>query len=221
MNSLKLLMSYLQNRYQEVHIGNTSSEKLNIKTGVPQGSVLGPSLFILHINDLPLHIEHSDIDIFADDATLQDSSNLPDSLSQNLQSDVNNVISWCKQNDMLLNERKTKCMLIGTSQKLSKCNSNLEIKVNDHYIENSKCEKLLGVHIDQKLSYENHIDYVCKNVSSKIALLGRIKKFLPLQTRKLYYNAYILSVIDYCLTVWGSASNGQLDILLKLQNHAS
>ena len=66
-----------------------------------------------------------------------------------------------------------------------------------------------------------HIDYICQNVTSKISLLSKIKQYLPLETRQLYYNAYIFSVLDYCLTVWGSTSKYQLDRLLKLQKRAA
>ena len=188
--TLTLMRSYLLDRTQEVRIGKLSSEKRTILAGVPQGSVLGPLLFILFINDLPLHIEHSDIDIFADDATLHNSSNEIHNINNGLQVDVNNVVQWCKQNKMVLNENKTKCLLIGTSQRLSRCQSNLEITINNHVIECSDSEKLLGIKIDQCLNFVGHIDYVCRNVTSKISLLSKIKQYLPLDTRKLYYNAY-------------------------------
>ena len=219
--TLTLLKSYLLDRKQEVRIGKSTSEKRNILAGVPQGSVLGPLLFILFINDLPLHIEHSNIDIFADDATLHNSSKDVGNINNDLQVDVNNVLQWCKQNNMVLNENKTKGLLIGTSQRLSRCQSNLEIIVNNHKIECSEYEKLLGIQIDKSLSFVKHIDYVCKNLTSKISLLCKIKQYLPLETRKLYYNAYILPVMDYCLTVWGSTSKYQLDRILRLQKRAA
>ena len=219
--TLTLLRSYLLDRKQEVRIGKSTSEKRNILAGVPQGSVLGPLLFILFINDLPLHIEHSNIDIFADDATLHNSSKDIRNINNDLQVDVNNVLQWCKQNNMVLNENKTKGLLIGTSQRLSRCQSNLEIIVNNHKIECSEYEKLLGIQIDKSLSFVKHIDYVCKNLTSKISLLCKIKQYLPFETRKLYYNAYILPVMDYCLTVWGSTSKYQLDRILRLQKRAA
>ena len=170
---------------------------------------------------MPLVVKQSIIDIFADDATLQNSSQKIDEISKNLQLDINYIQTWCKQNDMVLNETKTKGMVIGTKQRLSKLESNLSLEINNEIIENSKSEKLLGVFIDQNLDFDKHIDYVCKNVSSKIGLLNKIKKFLPLHTRKLYYNAYILPVIDYCLTVWGSAPKFQLERIHKLQKRAA
>ena len=99
---LALLKYYLFDRTQEVRIGKFNSEKRNILAGVPQGSVLGPLLFILFIHDLPLHIEHSNIDIFADDATLHNYSKDIRNINSDLQIDVNNVLEWCKQNNMVL-----------------------------------------------------------------------------------------------------------------------
>ena len=204
--TLSLLNSYLLGRTQKVRIGKFTSEKCNILAGVPQGSVLGPLLFILFINDLPLHIKHSNIDIFADDATLHNSSKDIHNINNDLQMDVNNVLQWCKQNNMVLNENKTKGILIGTSQKLSRCQSDLEIVINNHKIECSEYEKLLGIQIDKCLSFVKHIDYVCKNLTSKISLLCKIKQYLPLETRKLYYNAYILSASIAYLSVMADFS---------------
>ena len=96
---------------------------------------------------------------------------------------------------MRINENKTKCMLIGTKQKLSKLsNSTLAINVNN--IENVDNERLLGVRLDNALQYTKHIDDVCCSLSSKVTLLKRIKQFLPLHYRKMYFNAYILPSID-------------------------
>lgn len=82
-------------------------------------------------------------------------------------------------------------------------------------------EKILGVHIDDKLQYANHIDSVCKTLNYKLFTLRRIKKYLLFHTRKLYYNAYILPSINYCLTIWGNAPKQDMDRLFKLQKRAA
>ena len=115
-SALTLIKSYLLDRGQEVRMGKFHFEKRTILAGVPQGSVLGPLLLILYINDLPLSIQNRNIDIFADDATLHKSSNSIENINSNLQVDVNNVLQWCKQNSIILNQTKTKGILIGTSQ---------------------------------------------------------------------------------------------------------
>ena len=97
----------------------------------------------------------------------------------------------------------------------------LSINVNGNDLENVENEKLLGVHLDPHLSFNKHVDSVCRSITSKLALLRRIKRFLPIQYRKLYYNAYILPCIDYCLTIWGNASKIHLERIHKLQKCAA
>ena len=220
--SLKWFTSYLKNRRQSVHIGNTQSENLEVISGVPQGSVLGPLLFLIYINDLPLHVEYSSIDIFADDATLHSSSPDTDIIHDKLTSDLNNIGQWCEENKMKIDEKKTNCMLIGTNQKLARLSCReLNLAINNHKLDTVESEKLLGVHFNRNLSFTKHVDFVCKNISSKIALLCRINQYLPLQARKLYFNSYILPVIDYCLTVWGNAPKLHIERIHKLQKRAA
>ena len=102
-------------------------------------------------------------------------------LENDLNHDIQRVQSWCAENHMIINENKTKCMLIGTKQKLSKLsNSTLAINVKNMPIENVDNERLLGVRLDNALQHTKHIDDVCRSLSSKVALLKRIKQFLPL-----------------------------------------
>ena len=183
--------------------------------------MLGPILFLLYINDLSLHIQHSQFSLFADDATLHDSASSTQTINKNLNADIVNVQNWCAENCMVINENKSKCLLIGTSQGFAKVKHNLSVHVNDTTLENVESDKLLGVHIDTSLNFNKHVDTVCKSISSKLALLRRIKRYLPIEYRKLFYNAYILPSLDYCLTIWGNTSKTRVERLHKLQKCAA
>ena len=216
--SIKWFHSYLYNRTQCVKIGTTSSDVLSVTAGVPQGSILGPLLFLLYINDLPLHVSHANIDMFADDATLHIYENNIFSIETALNSDLENIEKWCLENQMALNIDKTQCMLMGTKQRKSKLNNpNLSLHVSGKHLNNVEAEKLLGVHIDQTLNFHDHVDSVCKSLTYKLFTLRKIKKFLPLKTRKLFYNAFILPSINYCLTIWGNAPHSYMERIHKHQ----
>ena len=143
-------------------------------------------------------------------------------IENDLKHDVRNVETWCLENKMKINESKSKCMLIGARQKISKLDTKeINVDINSHILENVHVEKLLGVHIDQNLDFTSHINFICKNISSKISLLKKIKQHLSLNHRKLFYNAYILPSIDYCLAVWGNTSKGNIERINKLQKYAA
>ena len=131
----KLFRSYLTCRYKSVYIGSSHSSKQQITCGVPQGSVLGLILVLLYINDLPLHIQHSQLRVFADDATLHDSSSLTPKINENLNADIVSIQSWCAENCKVINENKSKCLLIGTSQRVAKVKHNLSVHIDDITLE--------------------------------------------------------------------------------------
>ena len=147
--TLDWFKSYLIERSQQVKVNNVMSNTKCIKTGVPQGSILGPLLFILYINDLPLNIEHSLIDLYADDSTLHCKGNNLLQLTSNLQNDIHVIENWCSQNCMKLNAKKCKSMIIGSKQRLCLTGNSLDINISNEQIENVDCEKLLGLYIDK------------------------------------------------------------------------
>ena len=217
-NAINWFSSYLKDRTQKVGIGNVFSEAEKVTSGVPQGSVLGPILFLMFINDLPLVSKKSETDLFADDATLRSTSKNVDTIEENLKTDLNAISVWCDNNNMHLNAFKTKCMLMGTKQKLSRISKkDLNLFINDNEIENVSSHKVLGIMIDSSLTWNEQIDYIVKKINSKVFLFSRIKKFLPKDTRILYYNAYIQPLFDYCITIWGNCSKQNIERLLKLQ----
>ena len=141
--------SYLLNRKQKVVINNTESATENTVCGVPQGSILGPLLFLLFINDLPLYTNNVSTDLCADDTTLFHIGESQVSIERSLQLALLNLSEWCKLNGMLLNTAKTKVMIITTVQKRLHLNNNyLHLTYNDDTLKTVETEKVLGVHID-------------------------------------------------------------------------
>ncbi|MES9905404.1 MAG: reverse transcriptase family protein [Sedimenticola sp.] len=219
-NALKWFNTYLKNRKQKVKIGNSMSEDKTVLCGVPQGSILGPLLFLMFINDLPLYTNVS-TDLYADDTTLYNINKSKDEIERNLQNGLNSLDLWCKNNGMLLNTAKTKVMLITTRQKRNvMANDNLSLMYKDDNLQMTMHDKVLGVHVNNNLTWTNHINMLSKKISTNIWLLSKIKEYLPLSYRVTYYKAFIQPHIDFCNVVWGSTSVSNINRISRLQKRA-
>ena len=211
--------SYLSNRSQIVKIENVQSEKANITSGVPQGSILGPLLFLLYVNDLPLCLS-SDTDMYADDTTIHTTDVKLDCVQSKLQSDLYKVNRWCKINNMAINPKKTTCMILCTKQKHTNSKV-LTLKIGNAEIENVTSQKLLGVYIDNCLTWKTHIDKTCNKLSSKLFLLRRIGSYLSLEMKQMFYTAYITPILDYGCITWQHACKSDLNRLTKIQKRTA
>jgi exonuclease III len=220
MHTLNLIHSYLTNRQQCVTTSTSTSDLKTLKYGVPQGSVLGPLLFTLYINDLPLYIQ-ADIEMFADDTTIHTSNVNLKQLMPSLQQSANTLMKWTELNHMAIHPQKTKFMLITTRQKRQNLPLKLpSIKINNQIIEEVDSHKILGITVDNNLSWSEHMTVLCKNISQKVYQLSQIKYFLDPYSKKLFFLAYIQSSIDYASTIWDSASANTLKPLLSLHKRA-
>ena len=214
--------SYLSSRTQCVSLNNTISKPASITCGVPQGSILGPLLFLIFINDLPLALQKSVVvDLYADDTTFYDFQSDVFQLETNLQRALNLLHIWCQQNGMVLNTDKTKVMLITSRQKrLTLQNPGLSLRYSDIDIKMTPSEKILGVHVDDNLMWNNHFQHVSKKISSYLWLLSKIRSYLSVEHRLMFYNAYVKPHFDYCNTVWSNTSSGNINKISKLQRRA-
>ena len=201
--------SYLSNRTQAVYCNGTISKTGNLKCGVPQGSILGPLLFCIYINDLPLHLKHNNVslDLFADDSSLHCHDKNVQVIETHLQDSVNDINNWCKLNKMALHPQKTKSMLITTRQKHQIQPLNLKLTLNSISIEQVREHKVLGVIIDEKLSWSSHVACICKRLSQNIFLLSKLRRYVDNDGLKLFFFAHCLSHINYASTVWCNAAD--------------
>ena len=218
---LSWFKSYLSQRQQQVSINNTKSSFRPVSCGVPQGSILGPFLFLLFINDLPLYTSNVSTDMYADDTTLYDVQSSQEVIERNLQIALNKLHIWCKNNGMVLNAAKTKVMLITTNQKRRGLNKEgLNLKYKDDTLQTTSNEKILGVFVDNNLLWSEHVKHITKKIASNIWLLSKIKIFLSQEYRVQFYKSYIQPHIDFCNIVWGSTSESNKLKILRLQKRA-
>ena len=212
--------SYLSHRLQQVSISGKLSNPQNVSAGVPQVSVLGPLLFIIYINDLPLATKSASTDMFADDTTLSVHGKDINDVQNCLQQDLRAVATWCQQNSMVPNVNKTKTMYISSSKRSTNMLEN-KLTINDIELEATANEKLLGLNVDNQLSFKAHITQTLKKCNLYLYLLLRIKSFLSIHSRKLFFNAYILPHLDYCCAIWGCSTSQYLNQLFKFQKRAA
>jgi hypothetical protein len=220
--SIKLIRSFLTDRKQYVHVNDKKSSSIDINIGVPQGSVLGPLLFILYINDLPLHLREILISIFADDTLLAATADTFEKAANKLNQNLKIVTIWLKANKVKLNVSKTKCLVITmTPQKLNQLSTDMReypITIEGTNIEYVSSIKYLGVKIDNYLKFDEHIDYVIEKASTKISYLGRLSRILSKKSKILIYNCIVAPHFEYCASVLWGAGDVYLSKLQILQN---
>ena len=195
-NSIKIIHSYLKNRWQRVKINHSFSQWSELLLGVPQGSVLGPLLFNIYINDLIWFIENGEVCNYADDTTPYSCSNDLNILKSNLEVDCLNAINWFKNNYMKLNTDKCKLLVAGRKDHI------VNINVGDSNIEESKEANLLGVLIDNELSLRTHLNEKIKKANSKIASIKRNQHFLTFQQKKIVLSSFVHCHFSYAPLAW-------------------
>ena len=167
---LKLMQSYLSNRQHLTKLDGIKSSLKLLEIGVPQGSVLGPLLFLLFINDLPL-VTDFNVKLFADDTFLSLEGN--DLTQRKANTELRKVSKWFSENKLTLNVSKSKYMIIRRGYR--KSDNIFSLKFNGKKMEQCSTYKYLGLHIDEKMNWKNHVKYLCEKLSKMCGIFAKLR----------------------------------------------
>jgi hypothetical protein len=216
---LQWFKSYLSDRSQFVTYNNKSSNYCNLTLGVPQGSTLGPMLFMLFVNDLPMYINNGRCAMYADDTVVYVSSDTVAGASQSLNDVLNNVHNWFTSNRLVLNVSKSNAMLIGNGSAAENHN-NFDVLLDNSPLHTVQCTKYLGVNVDDQLKFDQHIHELVRKLNSKLSWLCRLRHSVPRHVLEITFKSYVQPIFDYACTIWG-CSKANVDAIQCLQNRAA
>lgn len=217
--TLNIFQTYLENRPQQVKFSGSYSNFLNGIRGVPQGSSLGPLLYLAFSNDLCELKNISDMYAYADDSGLgQTVGNLKLDMDV-LRNSANTFTEWVKANGLEINEEKTELIIFCSHLSDDYKNTcHVAITINNKQIRTKSCIKYLGLKIDDALQWKNHISEVNNKLRRYVPISHRFKSYLPFHLLKLFYKAYIEPHIRYGIDVWGSVPKSSLLHIQRTQN---
>ena len=207
------LRSYLSNRMQCTEVGDSQSELEIIRWGVPQGSVLGPLLFLIYINDIVNSSNIFKFILFADDTSLYYSCKNVQALESIMNQELSKISEWLSANRLSLNVGKSKLLYFTNNNRTVL--QNINIKINDQILAEVSSAKYLGVYIDNKLQWDSHINAIKLRLSKGASILAKIRHYVPKSVLRSLYFTFINSHIDYNLLNWGIAPLANIEMISK------
>ena len=199
-----------------------SSGKCKLRIGVPQGSVLGPLLFLIYINDINRHVHLGSCNLYADDTLVYCTGKSITELRINMQKCVVDICEWYEKNRLIINRSKSNIMLVSNKQMAYRLDeTDLDVYIGDHKLLQCNEINYLGVKIDCALSWDTQTDIVCTKLVFIVSRLSRLKAVLPTYLLMSIYTTAVQPTIDYAISIWRYTSKQNIYKIQRLQNRAA
>lgn len=221
-NSMEWFNSYLTGRQQCTFVNSTLSDPKTVNCGLPKESILGFLLFIIFLQDMIMHVQHCSVEMFENVLIFYVSDESIGGLNKKLNEDMACITKWFKSNKMVINADKMESMLICSRQRRdARGDQRLIVTVDNATLQNVTSKTLFNVEVDYNLTWHTHVNNICKIVSNRLNELKHNKDLIDEDTINLYYNYYVLPILDYCSLVWGTCNKGDIERLTDLQKQVA
>ena len=214
---LRWFQSYLGHREHTTFANKIMSDPIQVKYGVPQGSILGPLLFSVYINNLPNTVENSKVILYADDAVMITEDRRSDDITRIGQPDLNNILQWCATNRLTINSDKTMQVIYGTPPKTSGV-IGPTLSIDNTSVERVASFCYLGVTLDENLTLKQHMGGIRKRGNYKVKQAHRIRDSIDDETALIIYKHCIMPTLEYCNFMLDSANNLDIKSIQTIQN---